>query len=90
MFFFLFCFDSGADHVINSLRYSLLYPGTTGAQLEKGHMGRYLTDTWHAAEAMGCQAGRMCSVAVAHIIAPCVGSDRLRQSPLVCTVVGSL
>lgn len=52
-----------------------------------GSMGRYLTDTWHAAEALGSEEGRMCSVAAAHISAPHVGADRWQRPPLVCTVV---
>lgn len=83
----LFCSDSVADHVLTPTRI-LTSPswhdwGTAG----KGRMGRYLTGTWHASEAMGSQEGRMCSVSAAHISAPCVGSDRLRRSPLVCSVV---
>lgn len=50
-------------------------------------MGRYLRDTWHAAEALGSEEGRVGYVAAAHIGAPCAGADQWQRPSLLCTVV---
>lgn len=79
------CVSSLAYRALNKLGHSLLY--FTGAQLEKSRLGRYLTCTWHAAEALGSEEGRMCSVITVHTGASCVGADCGQRSLLLCTVV---